>query len=416
MLINAGTAKDCAKITISLVKYHRMMTVNVNCPHPLQDFNTQFTAIFRKFVMKDRTSYGTCDLNTLYDAAFDGNLLKTLVAMLGSVLPAEVAVVLFTNERGQSGCSVLLQHDPHTPARPLGHDLGQDHWTTVVGSVYHDRDLTSGPRRAGVLDCAVGIVLSRTADTQTVLELRYPFANTDKLRAVLFERLKGLAPDLERALRIMALRCQDAQKSRIALGVLELLPFPAFVLGGDGVVQKLNARAMALVGRMDALQMGADQTLHAVDTVSDAALWQALVLMATRHPQRAHTLAVSTLDPKKRRFLTLTRLTGAEALTNGFCLPGTRHGADLVVIVHECAEPLSISHDTLWHTFEMNSKEVDLALSLLNGESIGDYASRRNLSKQTLRNQLTGILRKTDTSRQSELVGLLTRLALSPVH
>lgn len=360
--------------------------------------------------MKDRTSYGTSELNTLYDAAFDGNLLKTLVAMLASVLPAEVAVVLFTNERGQSGCSVLLQHDPQ--ARPPGHDWGQRQWASAVGSVYHDRDLTS----PAALDCAVGVVLIRAADTQTVLELRYRFANSDRLRGALFDLLKGLAPDLERALRIMALRCQDALKSRMASGVLELLPFPTFVLGGDGVVHKLNARATALVGRMDVVQMGADETLHAVDAASDAALRQALVLMATRHSQRAHTLAVSTLTPKKRRFLTLTRLTGADAPTNGFCLPGTRHAADLVVIVHECAEPLSISHDTLWHTFEMNSKEVDLALSLLNGESIGDYASRRNLSKQTLRNQLTGILRKTDTSRQSELVGLLTRLALSPVH
>lgn len=366
--------------------------------------------------MKDRIACGTSDLNTLYDAAFDGNLLKTLVAMLASTIPAEVAVLLFSNDRGQPGCNVLLQHDPHSPPRPASQDWGQGHWATPVGSVYHDRDLSSGTRSAAALDCAVGVVLSRAAETQTVLELRYRFANSDKMRATLFQMLNGLAPDLERAVRIMALRCQDAVKSRMASGVLELLPFPTFVLGGGGVVQKLNARALALVGRMDALQMGADETLHAVDAASDVALWQALVLMATRHHQRAQTLAVSTLSPKKRQFLTLTRLTSNDALTNGFCLPGPRHGAELVVIVHECAEPLSISHDTLWHTFEMNSKEVDLALSLLNGESIGDYASRRNMSKQTLRNQLTGIMRKTETSRQSELVGLLTRLALSPVH
>ena len=366
--------------------------------------------------MKDRTACDTGDLNSLYDAAFDGNLLKTLVAILASTIPAEVVVLLFSNERGQPGCNVLLQHDRHVPPRPPGYDWGQGHWATPIGSVYHDRDLSSAIRSPTALDCAVGVVLSRAAETQTVLELRYCFANSDKLRATLFDLLKGLAPDLKRALRILALRSQDAVKSRMASGVLELLPFPTFLLGGDGVVQKLNARALALVGRMDALQMGADETLHAVDAASDAALWQALVLMATRHHERAQTLAVSTLGPKKREFLTLTRLTANDALINGVYLPGPRHGAELVVIVHECAEPLSISHDTLWHTFEMTSKEVDLALSLLNGESIGDYASRRNMSKQTLRNQLTGIMRKTETSRQSELVGLLTRLALSPVH
>lgn len=366
--------------------------------------------------MKDLTTCTMSELSNLYDAAFDGNFLKTLVGFLGSRVLPQVAIVLFANESGQKGNNILLQHDSHTPARALGKDWGQSHWSSPVGTVYHDRDLTEGTRSANALDCAVGVVLARTAQGQTVLELRYPFIQSDRLRADLYDLLNGLTPHLARALRITGLRCQEAQKGRMASGVLELLPFPTFVLASDGVVQKLNARASALVGRKDTLLMGADESLHAVDASSDAALQQSLIHMATRHNQRAHTLAIRTIGSRNRQFLTVTRLATSDALISAFCMPGSRAGAELVLMVHECAAPLSISHDTLWNTFEMNSKEVDLALSLLNGESIGDYASRRNLSKQTLRNQLTGIMRKTDTSRQSELVGLLTRLALSPLH
>ena len=159
--------------------------------------------------MKDRIACGTSDLTTLYDAAFDGNLLKTLVAMLASTIPAEVAVLLFSNDRGQPGCNVLLQHDPHSPHRPASQDWGQGHWATPVGSVYHDRDLSCGTRSAAALDCAVGVVLSRAAETQTVLELRYPFANSDNgapgppgptingtpAASVAFQAITGLAID-----------------------------------------------------------------------------------------------------------------------------------------------------------------------------------------------------------------------------
>jgi len=38
------------------------------------------------------------------------------------------------------------------------------------------------------------------------------------------------------------------------------------------------------------------------------------------------------------------------------------------------------------------------------------------LAKQTLRNHLGSIMKKTETHRQPQLIALLTRLALSTVH
>ena len=58
-------------------------------------------------------------------------------------------------------------------------------------------------------------------------------------------------------------------------------------------------------------------------------------------------------------------------------------------------------------------REAKLAEALLNGSTLAEFAKDREVSKQTLRNQLVGLMRKTGTRRQSELVSLLTRLSLT---
>ena len=57
--------------------------------------------------------------------------------------------------------------------------------------------------------------------------------------------------------------------------------------------------------------------------------------------------------------------------------------------------------------------EAQLAEALVKGATLADFAQEREVSKQTLRNQLVGVMRKTQTRRQSELVSLLTRLAVT---
>ena len=76
-------------------------------------------------------------------------------------------------------------------------------------------------------------------------------------------------------------------------------------------------------------------------------------------------------------------------------------------------EPHDSPADLLWRAFSLTDSEANLAEALLNGETLADFARERAVSKQTLRNQLVGVMRKTGTRRQSELVALLTRLSLT---
>lgn len=88
-------------------------------------------------------------------------------------------------------------------------------------------------------------------------------------------------------------------------------------------------------------------------------------------------------------------------------------GPLVMLVVHGNLDASSFPLDLLWRAFSLTDSEALLAEALLNGATVADYAKERQVSKQTLRNQLVGVMRKTGTRRQSELVSLLTRLALT---
>jgi DNA-binding CsgD family transcriptional regulator len=60
--------------------------------------------------------------------------------------------------------------------------------------------------------------------------------------------------------------------------------------------------------------------------------------------------------------------------------------------------------------FGLTTAEAEIAAALSNGSSLNECASRRGVAIPTVRNQLQSIFAKTSTSRQAELVALLSRL------
>ena len=59
--------------------------------------------------------------------------------------------------------------------------------------------------------------------------------------------------------------------------------------------------------------------------------------------------------------------------------------------------------------FALTPAEVRLAGHLMNGSTIASYAKARDVSRNTVRNQLQAIYCKTGTHRQAELVSLLLK-------
>ena len=87
-------------------------------------------------------------------------------------------------------------------------------------------------------------------------------------------------------------------------------------------------------------------------------------------------------------------------------------GAALVLLLidpEDCPQP---SFGILKQVFDLTKTEARIAGQLLCGQTMQEVADRNRVSVGTIRSQTKSIFAKTQTNRQAELVGLLTRLAL----
>lgn len=86
-----------------------------------------------------------------------------------------------------------------------------------------------------------------------------------------------------------------------------------------------------------------------------------------------------------------------------------RHTASIVMRTIS-ADGLPRTKARLQNLFDLSAKEAELAIMLMNGHSLQEAAEQRKVSITTVRSQLAGLFRKTGTSRQGQLIALLTRV------
>ncbi len=70
-------------------------------------------------------------------------------------------------------------------------------------------------------------------------------------------------------------------------------------------------------------------------------------------------------------------------------------------------EPSRIPAEALARLFALTPAEARLLVALVDGYSLDEIAEQFAVSKNTLRNQLNQVFRKTDTNKQSELVRMV---------
>ncbi|PSJ57838.1 hypothetical protein C7I85_20920 [Mesorhizobium soli] len=84
-------------------------------------------------------------------------------------------------------------------------------------------------------------------------------------------------------------------------------------------------------------------------------------------------------------------------------------GAPVAILVIEAPDALATCEEPLCEAFGLTSAEARLATRLAAGNSLRNAAVEEGITYETARSRLKAIFRKTDTTRQAELVLLLTR-------
>ena len=164
---------------------------------------------------------------------------------------------------------------------------------------------------------------------------------------------------------------------------------------------------------MDIFFISADGEFHAVDLEAELELRKVVQRLTTGHRPDNRVIRLSNGDKTKHLFMSLTKLGKPVQRQQGRNNIYWKQGARMALVIQDTNEPLKISHRALWSAFKLTNAEAELASLLLEGCSVGECAQRQNLAKQTLRNHLASIMKKTHTNRQPELIALLTRLSLS---
>jgi DNA-binding CsgD family transcriptional regulator len=89
---------------------------------------------------------------------------------------------------------------------------------------------------------------------------------------------------------------------------------------------------------------------------------------------------------------------------------GTHEKAATVVFITDPDQRVPACPETLRVLFSFTRAEIKLAMVLLDGRSLSEAAALNGVGRETVRSQLKSIFLKTNTRRQSELIGLLARL------
>jgi DNA-binding CsgD family transcriptional regulator len=81
-----------------------------------------------------------------------------------------------------------------------------------------------------------------------------------------------------------------------------------------------------------------------------------------------------------------------------------------ILVVTPLGSSGTLSGDLLNGLFDLSPAEIRAAQGLLAGKSIEDLATDLGLSRETIRSQVKAVLAKTGTSRQADLIALLSNV------
>ena len=214
-------------------------------------------------------------------------------------------------------------------------------------------------------------------------------------RAVL-QQLNGLRPHLARS-ALMAARLQ-LERLRVASETLAALGLPALVLDEQGKVLAANRLIEALTGYV---------RWRALDRVSldDKAADQLL----------RKAIAAISLSVGVRSFP--VRSPGADAIMVAHLIPIRLSARDIFVrsaaalVLTPVTLPQAPPVELVQSLFDLTPSEARVARGLASGKTVDDIAASGDISPNTVRTHVRGVLEKMGCKRQAEVVALLTGIS-----
>jgi DNA-binding CsgD family transcriptional regulator len=188
-------------------------------------------------------------------------------------------------------------------------------------------------------------------------------------------------------------------RAEAALNAFDFSERAALLLDRSAHVIRINAAAERLIG--EDLQISAGR-VHCRDPKSNDLLGRAIKTLLW-DPE------ASTAPP-----VVLQKVSGGRLVIYPMRLPGlttsplSAFHAILVISDTDVTHPAATV--TLRDVFDLTAAESRLAVAVASGKDLETFSAERQLSKQTVRNQLKSVFLKTGTNRQAQLTVILSTL------
>jgi DNA-binding CsgD family transcriptional regulator len=215
------------------------------------------------------------------------------------------------------------------------------------------------------------------------------------------ELLTMLVPHLQNALKIRQTVAVAEDRARNAEAMLDVTAAASILLDEAGRILHMNEEAQQIVLAQDGLCV---RSGHIMPTDrSRRAEFGAIVAACSAtdlgHPGGALALGRSAHDRPLQLLITPVRLTGEQ------------HSAvRVLVLITDPDRAVNFPDAVLRQIYGLTPAETEIANALLTGCSLDEIAHQRKVSVATVRSQMKGLMGKTDTQRQGDLVRLLSTL------
>ncbi|MGR3540072.1 MAG: helix-turn-helix transcriptional regulator [Hasllibacter sp.] len=260
------------------------------------------------------------------------------------------------------------------------------------------------------------VVLSRDNGRYATIALNYPHRSPAR-EAEADAMLMRIAPHLQRAFSMWRRATADHERLTVVESCLGAIPTPVAIVDAHRRVRFASDALETILRRMDGLALCARHELRALDKGADETLGRAIAQIA----DRPRMLPPLVMVPKTRGRSDEPR---RHYVVSAFPLPQDREdlgfggfsffdGTLVALMVHDPDAAPRIDPRRFGDAFGLTPSESMLAAAMLDGATVADYAKARSVSRYTVRNQLSSIMRKTGTARQTDLVALLTRIAIT---
>ncbi|MBL8583458.1 MAG: helix-turn-helix transcriptional regulator [Rhizobiaceae bacterium] len=211
--------------------------------------------------------------------------------------------------------------------------------------------------------------------------------------------LDSLRPHLARA-GVLASHL-NLQRARAATATLDALGLPGAVLGQNGRVISANPRLEIMESQ---IQIRAFDRISLVHASSDDLMKQALAHITDDSSVRSIPVPATDDAPALIVHIVPIRRQAHDVLA----------GATSLLVVTDLTTPIAPHVGLLCGLFDLTPSEARVASLLAGGSDVGNCAGALGVSRETVRTQLKSVMAKTGTSRQAELIGLLSRIRQFP--